>query len=343
MARLKLHLINWLHVFSWVYCTLIFAWALAHFLLGDHPWWMFVFNALAFYLFLPLPAVFLVAFRVRRREMWIGAISVFLLAVLLFGKLYLPRQMASVPAGASITVMTYNVMGFNKHPESVADAILASGADVVALQELNLGVAQAIRQRLSSKYPYQQLDAQDGYDGSGVISRYPLRLSDEHLPGTWVGTPQVLFLTMGDQSITILQVHVFATHPDALEAMELSIFERERQARAIKDFVETHPGPVIVPTDFNSTSQNSPYQIVTSVLSDAWAEAGWGVGSTFPGVLSSDSNRLTLAGVDMPTWLIRIDYIFYSRHFRAVEAHIGPWDGYSDHRPVIARLVLTNP
>jgi endonuclease/exonuclease/phosphatase family metal-dependent hydrolase len=69
-------------------------------------------------------------------------------------------------------------------------------------------------------------------------------------------------------------------------------------------------------------------------------EAGWGVGHTFPGVLSSKSKRLNIAGVDVPTWLIRIDYVFHSSHFHAVEAHIGPWDGYSDHRPVIAKLVL---
>jgi hypothetical protein len=40
-------------------------------------------------------------------------------------------------------------------------------------------------------------------------------------------------------------------------------------------------------------------------------------------------------------WVLRIDYIFHSRHWQARSARIGPWDGVSDHRPVIATLVLT--
>ncbi len=351
MDQRKFHLINWLRVFTWVYFTLVFAWALAHFLLGDHPWWMFPANALSLAFFFPLPFVFLAAFWMRHRGIWIATLLVFLLAVLLYGKYYLPPALrtaqgvrtASAPQGQAITVMTYNTMGYNKHPESVVDAILASGVDVVALQELNPGVAQAIQQRLASKYPYQQLDPQEDVNGSGVISRYPLRLSDERLPGAWVGTPQIVFVTLaGKSSITILNAHAFATHPGAPEYIQGSISDREQQARAIKDFVETHPEPVIAAVDFNSTSQNATYPIVTSVLSDAWAEAGWGMGHTFPGVLSSSGARLTVAGMNVPTWLLRIDYIFYSQHFRAVDAQIGPWDGYSDHRPVIARLVLTD-
>jgi endonuclease/exonuclease/phosphatase (EEP) superfamily protein YafD len=41
-------------------------------------------------------------------------------------------------------------------------------------------------------------------------------------------------------------------------------------------------------------------------------------------------------------WLLRIDYIFHSRDWRTHWARIGPWDGVSDHRPVLARLVLSH-
>ena len=44
--------------------------------------------------------------------------------------------------------------------------------------------------------------------------------------------------------------------------------------------------------------------------------------------------------MDVPRWLIRIDYVFHSRHWRAVSARNGRIDGKSDHRPVIATLVL---
>jgi endonuclease/exonuclease/phosphatase (EEP) superfamily protein YafD len=37
---------------------------------------------------------------------------------------------------------------------------------------------------------------------------------------------------------------------------------------------------------------------------------------------------------------VRIDYVFYSSHWRAAAARLGPWDGGSDHRPVVAELAL---
>lgn len=328
----KFNLLKWLHVFVWVYFTLVFAWAVAHFLLGDHPWWMFAANALAFYLFWPLLLVVPSTMRMRRWQLWLGTLAVFLLAVVLYGKLFLPWKTAFVPAGPSLTVMTYNVLGYNTHPDAVVDSILAVGPDVVSLQELNLRVAHAIRQKLLSAYPYQQLDARDDVFGMGVISRYPLHLSDETLPGGWVGTPQILTLTVGGQSITILNVHALATSAGVLATLDQSISERERQARTIRDFAQTHPGPLIVTTDFNSTDMNASYQIVTSALSDAWMEAGWGPGNTFPALVDSH----------VPIWAIRIDYIFYSNQFRTTAAEIRDWDGSSDHRPMLARLVLTD-
>ena len=333
-SQSKFDLMKWLHVFVWIYFTLIFAWALAHFLLGDHPWWMFALNALSFYGFVPWLAVLPLAWRARRRATWMGTLLVFLLAAFLYGKVYIPWRVGNVPAGQSLTVMIYNVLGYNWHTQEVTDAILASGADVVALQELNPQVAKAIRENLSAVYPYQQLDGRDDVFGSGVISRYPLHLTDEKLPGGWVGTPQILTLTVNGKSITLLNAHTFASHPDKPEIMEAAIAERERQARDIRDFASRHPEPLIVTTDLNSTPQNTTHQIITSILADSWLEAGWGPGNTFPNIPGRGARP------GMPLWLIRIDYIFHSPQLRAVDAQIGPWDGYSDHRPVIARLVL---
>lgn len=334
-SQSKFDLTKWLHVFAWVYFTLIFAWALIHFLLGDHPWWMFPLNALSFYWFVPCVVVLPLALRMRRRATWVGLLLVSLLAAFLYGRVYLPWRVGNVPEGIELTVMSYNVLGYNWHKQEVTDAILASGADVVALQELNPQVAKAIRENLSGAYPYQQLDGQDDVFGSGVISRYPLYLTGERLPGGWVGTPQIISLTVNGKSITLLNVHTFASHPDKPEIMEATIAERERQAQDIKDFAAHHPEPLIVTTDLNSTAQNTPHQIITNILTDSWLEAGWGAGNTFPNIPQRGARPA------MSLWLIRIDYIFHSSQFRAVDAEIGPWDGYSDHRPVIARLVLT--
>lgn len=334
-SQRKFQIIKWVNVLIWVYFTLIFAWAAAHFILGDHPWWLFAFNALSFYFFVPLPLVALAAVFIRRRWIWVGTALVLLLGLFLYGWSYLPGRVASAPAGQPLTVMTYNVLGFNDHPKDVVAVIRASGADVVGLQELNPQVAHAIQDQLSELYPYQELDGQTGVTGSGAISRYPMHLTDEKMPGGWVGTPQILSLTVHGASVTVLNLHPFATNPGPPELVELTISERERQARAIRDFALAHPEPVLVTTDLNATAQNTAYKIVTSTLTDSWMEAGWGPGFSFPGGVSRG-----LAGADFPTWAIRIDYVFHSSHFRATEAHIGSWDGWSDHRPVVVQLVL---
>jgi endonuclease/exonuclease/phosphatase (EEP) superfamily protein YafD len=97
-----------------------------------------------------------------------------------------------------------------------------------------------------------------------------------------------------------------------------------------------------VTTDFNACDQSTAYAIVTRVLGDAWREAGWGFGHTFPGALSPGSSRPIILGLPVPMWLLRIDYILHSRDWRTHWARIGPWDGVSDHRPVLARLVLSH-
>src|SRR5690606_32794492 len=40
---------------------------------------------------------------------------------------------------------------------------------------------------------------------------------------------------------------------------------------------------------------------------------------------------------------LRIDYVFHSEEWRALDARIRPWDGESDHRPVLVRLAYLGP
>ncbi len=344
MSRLEFHWIKWLRVLLWVYFTILFGRPVLQASLGDRFWWLFLLNTLSIYLFLPLPVILLAAFWVKQRETWLGTGLAVVMAVFSIGKYYIPINTFTPPAaGKTITVMTYNVLGFNEHPDKVVAAIRASGADVVTLQELNPAVAAAIHQDLHGEYPYQQLDPRETYYGMGVISRYPLELSSEKMPGTWIGIPQILTMNMDGQPVTIINAHPHATNLNQPAKIEWSIQEREKQARAILDFATSHPGPLLVPIDFNSTDQNVSYAIVTNTLTDAWRTAGRGLGYTFPGANSPGSSRLKIGNIPVPMWLVRIDFVFFSSHFQAVDARIGPWDGFSDHRPVVAQLILVNP
>lgn len=322
----------WLLALVNVYFVGLFVWALVHGVIGDRWWWLFALNALAPYLFLPLPAILLLAFRLRRRETWVGLSLALVLFAYLYGGLFLPRLSAAPANGPKLTVMAYNVLGFNMETSAVVEAIRASQADVIALQELNPENAAAIQRELAEVYPYQILNPQEGVAGSGVISRYPLRPTGEQLLGSWIGTPHVLEVDFDGQPVTLLRFHAYPGINN--------VAPREAQARIIAHFASAHPGPFIAAGDFNATDMHVAYRILTEQLQDSWREAGWGFGQTFPGAASLGSSRPTLAGIPVPMWLVRIDYVFHSDDFTAAAARVGPWDGTSDHRPVVAELVL---
>lgn len=324
-----------------VYFTFLFGWAILRALAGDRWWWLFMFNSLALYLFAPLAAILIVAFLGRRREVWIGLGVSLAIATYLYGGLFWFKSTALHAAGTSLTVMSYNILGYNENSAAVVAAIRASNADVVTLQELNPLIAEAIQRELTTEYPYQLLDPQWGVTGMGTISRYPLHPTGDSLPGGWVGAPQVLMLDWDGVSVVVLHSHPFATNLAPPAHMEWTVREREWQAQTIADFAARRPEPLIAPMDLNASDQSAAYRIVTQVLVDAWREVGWGLGHTFPGAASPGSSRLSIAGAPVvPMWMVRIDYVFYSRHWQAASARIGPWDGVSDHRPVVAKLFL---
>jgi endonuclease/exonuclease/phosphatase (EEP) superfamily protein YafD len=109
--------------------------------------------------------------------------------------------------------------------------------------------------------------------------------------------------------------------------------------QAVVDLIGENPGPLIAPVDFNATDRNTAYRMIVSELSDSWREVGWGFGHTFPGS-NGFGSRFHFMGVPLPRWLLRIDYVFHSEHWQAESAVVGPWDGVSDHRPVVVTLRL---
>jgi len=339
--RITAWLIARLITLTRVYFTLLFAWAILRFLFGDRWWWLFLANSFAVYLFFPLPLILLIAVLARRRGTWIGLGLALALFAYLFGALFLPKIFRASASDAALTVMTYNLLGFNSHPDAVVAAFRQSNADVVTLQELNPPASEAIHRDLAREYPYQALDPQFGVTGMGVISRYPLRSSEERLPGeTWVGVPQIVTIDFDGTPVMLLHFHPTPTNLGPRDQMDWSVRERERQACIVADFVAAHSVPLIAPVDFNANDQSVAYATVTSILVDSWREAGWGLGHTFPGADLPGSSRPRLAGVPVPMWLARIDHIFHSRHWRATSAWLGPCDSVSDHRPVVARLTL---
>jgi len=312
-----------------LYAVGMVAWAVAGALWGDRGPWLFALNTFAPFLFVPLPFAVLSAWLLRRREVWVSVGVLVGLWGLHYGELWLPSapSVQAAPSGESLKVMSYNAFFLNDRPEQVRAVILAGDADVVAFQELNPAIAAMARQELGALYPYQVLDPWTGTQGMGVISKYPLARVDAALGADWVFTPQVLSVAVDGREMLLLNVHFPPTTSLAPAEVAVSVEERLRQAGAIREFVEQHPGALVMVGDFNTTPQSREYALLSRSLHDAWREAGWGLGHTWPVTEGSLRPRL-----------VRIDYVWYSESFQALHADLGSTDGVSDHRPVRATL-----
>jgi vancomycin resistance protein VanJ len=329
-------------VVSLAYLVLVPAtvWFAAYRQFGDHPWWMFVVNSVAPYLFVPVPIVLIGAILARRWGLAVASLVPAALFVMLFGQLFVPvsaRAPVIEPGTPTLTVMTFNLHALNFGIDGIAAAIASSGADVVALQELEASVAAGLAQRLGELYPHRDLIPNSGWSGLGVFSKVPIRPEQQRMGGTERRNPQVVTLELPWGDTTLINVHNLSiprTLPDWPSEITASLAQRERVARAIHDYSLQRSTPMIALGDFNTTERSTAYETIALTLSDSWREVGYGFGNTFPGGPLSP----TPLGVSVPPWLLRIDYVFHSDEIVTTQAGIGPWDGGSDHRPVLVTL-----
>ena len=302
--------------------------------LWDGPWpVLFVANFIPWLL---LPAVFLlIALLLTRRRFHAALMSipVFLL-VAMYGAQFLPgppQQACSTEVDncRTITFMTYNVAAGAAPIEKLHPVLSESGADVIALEELGRGQARFIDQALADQYPYRILHG-DGYAGMGLLSRYPIIERDEpfYVSGPVPYLRAVLYVrgrfvtvVIGHPPRPTIDGRSYRPHPAAWSDT------------TVLTELATAGSPAVMLGDFNMTDRAPHYQIPAQAgLHDAFREAGWGFGFTYPVYYGPVGY--------MPT-LVRIDYVWHTDHFTALDAWVGE-DGGSDHLPVLATLRLNN-
>lgn len=326
----------------WVYFILLFTWLVAHTLSGDQIPFLAAINMLAVYLFFPLPLIILVAVPLQRTGIWIAIALATGAFAWMWGGLFVPKgaDQASNPGSRpTLTVMSYNLLGHHSFADAIIANILAEGADLVLMQELNPEVATAIENDLIEAYPYQILQPVKGVAGMGAISRYPISASGEELSGEWPYVPQILDLKWQGEVIKVINFHMVPTTSAGAQVITSTFHLRELQARSVINYAR-QAGPLIIGGDANATPHSDVHRLLTRELVDAWQSAGFGLGHTFPGSDIPGSSRPNIAGRPVPMWLARIDYVFHSSHWETVQARVARFDGVSDHRGVVAELVL---
>jgi len=323
------------------------AWFALYLAFADRWWWLFVANSLAPVLFMPLPLALILAWFSRKRRMFLALLVPSGVAAFLWLGTFLPARALgpAVPDRAStISVMTFNVEAGNRDLDDLEAAILGSGAQLVALQELNEGIGVALAQRLNATHPYADLapcPPCGDWGSLGVLSAFPLEPVAADLGGPSERNPQLTLMHHPRGDVLVVNVHNLSTprFPQIWpEEITRAIGSREAVAEALAELARNTSTPLLAVGDFNTTERSGAYRIITRELEDSWRALGFGFGSTFHGGAPEDSP----ARLSLPNWLLRIDYVFHSRDLTTLSVKVAPWRHASDHRPVTAVVAFTD-
>jgi len=240
-----------------------------------------------------------------------------------------PQALEPDPANGAIRVMDYNVHnGFNTtgrlDMEAVAEAIEASGADVVGLQEISRGwliwggvdMLAWLSQRLDM--PYVSGPTSDAQWGNAILSRYPiLRAETFPLPPDSLLLRRgviVAQIDVGRGNLTLIDTH-FAHRGKNREIRELQAAELTRAWGG---------AATVIVGDMNATPDSNAMQILSgSGLVNVAAEMGR------PQVYTSPAENPRR----------QIDYIWASPDLQFSDLEI-PQTTASDHLPVVATIIL---
>ncbi|MFC9910940.1 endonuclease/exonuclease/phosphatase family protein [Streptomyces sp. NPDC059862] len=231
----------------------------------------------------------------------------------LFGGLLTDKAAAT---GGELTVATHNVNADNTDPSGTARDVAASGADVVALEELTAAAVPTYESALASTYKYHSVQGT-----VGLWSKYPLSdIRPVDIKLGWTRAMRATVTAPGGQ------LAVYVAHlPSVRVKLEAGFTARQRDTsadalgEAIADEQLTR---VVLLGDLNGTMNDRALNAVTAQMRSTQGAAGSGFGFSWP--------------ASFP--MARIDQIMV-KGVEPVTSWTLPQTG-SDHLPVAARVDL---
>ncbi|MFE9559980.1 endonuclease/exonuclease/phosphatase family protein [Streptomyces sp. NPDC006487] len=217
--------------------------------------------------------------------------------------------------GGDFTVVSHNVDEDNPDPARTARALAASGADVLALEEMSSKATPVYERELAAGYPHHSESL-----GVRLWSKHPLNDVQAVPIMPWTRAVRAIVDTPGGP-VAVYAAHLASVRvtPDA----GFTTARRNEAAGKLAAAVRAEPLPrVVVMGDFNGTAEDSALRPVTAPLRSAQREAGSGFGFTWP--------------ASFP--VVRIDQILV-KGVSPVSSWTLPDTG-SDHLPVAASLRL---
>lgn len=327
--------------------------------------WPLAFFGLAYpYLFLT-NLILLIYWIVRWKKTAIISLSVILMGIGYmndyFPLLVRKNKKSEVDTNHEIKILSYNVRAFNIYEwladpntnKGIFNFIRSEHPDVVCIQEFYTNTKSTLRpenvNKIFGETPYHHIHyiiksgENTGY-GIATFSKYPIvgkgvisfnqsrnvaiytdvafeddtiRVYNNHLQSVNFRSNNYQFidsLKLRYDEKQLKELH------DISSKLKLAFIKRARQADKVSASIRHSPYPVIVCGDFNDTPVSYTYHKMSRGLNDAFIKAGSGIGNTYLGRLS-----------------FRIDYILYSKEFKAVEFEKVE-ARLSDHYPIMSVL-----
>ncbi|MET7484648.1 endonuclease/exonuclease/phosphatase family protein [Streptomyces sp. NPDC005538] len=231
----------------------------------------------------------------------------------LFGGLLLSDKTGT---GGDFTVATHNVNADNPDPAGTARDVAASGADVVALEELTASAVPTYEKALASTYKYHSVQGTVGLwskDPMSGVKAVDIKLGWTRAMRATVTTPEG-------------RIAVYVAHlPSVRVKLEAGFTARQRDksADALGEAIAAEPLPrKILLGDLNGTMNDRSLNAVTAQMRSTQGAAGSGFGFSWP--------------ASFP--MARIDQIMV-QGVEPVTSWTLPRTG-SDHLPIAARVNL---
>ncbi len=216
--------------------------------------------------------------------------------------------------GGDLTVATHNVNADNPDPAGTARAVAASGADVLALEELKASAVPTYEKALAATYPYHAV-----VGTVGLWSQYPV--SDVKAVDIRLGWKRAMRATVATPSGPLA---VYVAHlPSVRVKLEAGFTARQRDksADALGEAIADEPLPrKILLGDLNGTMNDRSLTAITSQMRSPQGAVGSGFGFSWPASFPmARIDQILVSGVE-PTasWTL-------------------PATG-SDHLPIAARV-----
>jgi len=238
----------------------------------------------------------------------------------------------------AISPVTFRVMTYNIHHgegldgkvdlERIAQLIRNEGADIVALQEVDKGVARTAQRDFPAELARltgftcvfsNNHTFQGGEYGNAILSRFPVkRWHNLHYrmlrPNEQRGLLQ-LELNVHGHALVFMTTHIDYRPDDSERWVNLDEIEAAARAYAGK--------PIILCGDFNTQPDSRVSRRLAQTFEDTWAVAGQGPGFTYP--------------TEPPRE--RIDYLWIPKDKSVVPLRAWvPSSRASDHLPVVAEF-----